>query len=314
MNTHYVLLDGRAAIAAPGQTPDVSLYEAPHADEQRAAIAQLGIDARNLAGALDADELARVDFAPGCLSIIWKQPQNVSVAAQLRFDVGSMGLFLRQGRLGVVTDGSVPVLAAQNCQGCGSGSDVFLHLLDQTVQHYLGHLKAIKQITAELGDKITSSTENQYLLQMLALGESLIYYIDAIEANSAVLAKLQAHLDRLDFTLAQIELLNDVAMDNQQCARQARIHSEVVSGLMDARGTVIGNNVSILLKKLTLINIVFLPLNLIAGIGGMSEFSMMTQGIDWRISYALFAIGMLALGWGMWHALIRVLEKRQARR
>ena len=79
---------------------------------------------------------------------------------------------------------------------------------------------------------------------------------------------------------------------------------------MDARGTIINNNVSVLLKKLTLISIIFLPLNLIASIGGMSEFSMMTHGIDWRISYALFALAMVALGWGSWHALVRLLERR----
>jgi len=39
-----------------------------------------------------------------------------------------------------------------------------------------------------------------------------------------------------------------------------------------------------------------LPLNLIAGIGGMSEFSMMTQGVDWKISYSSFLIVMVLIG------------------
>jgi magnesium transporter len=66
---------------------------------------------------------------------------------------------------------------------------------------------------------------------------------------------------------------------------------------MDARGNLVNNNMNTLLKNLTLINVVFLPLNLIASIGGMSEFSMMTQGIDWRISYALLGVVMLLIGW-----------------
>jgi magnesium transporter len=65
---------------------------------------------------------------------------------------------------------------------------------------------------------------------------------------------------------------------------------------MDARGSLVNNNVNVLLRKLTLINVVFLPLNLIAGIGGMSEFSMMTQGIDWKISYSSFLIAMVLIG------------------
>ncbi len=66
---------------------------------------------------------------------------------------------------------------------------------------------------------------------------------------------------------------------------------------MDARGNLVNNNMNILLKRLTVINVIFLPLNLIASIGGMSEFSMMTNGMPWQISYSLFGLGMLAIGW-----------------
>jgi magnesium transporter len=82
---------------------------------------------------------------------------------------------------------------------------------------------------------------------------------------------------------------------------------------MDARGTIVNNNVNVLLKNLTLINVIFLPLTLIASIGGMSEFGMMTQGVDWRISYALLVGGMALLGWATWVALVRILDKRQTR-
>ena len=50
------------------------------------------------------------------------------------------------------------------------------------------------------------------------------------------------------------------------------------------------------MKRLTIITIVFMPLNIISGMGGMSEFSMMTHGIDWKISYGLFALGMVLIG------------------
>jgi magnesium transporter len=79
---------------------------------------------------------------------------------------------------------------------------------------------------------------------------------------------------------------------------------------MDARGTIVNNNMNVLLKKLTLINIIFLPLNLIASIGGMSEFSMMTQGMDWRVSYALFSIGMVVLGWLTYVLVVRATERQ----
>jgi magnesium transporter len=155
--------------------------------------------------------------------------------------------------------------------------------------------------------------ENRYLLQVFAVSESLIYYLNAIEANGAVLVKLWANAERLAHLKQDVEFLHDVMLDNQQCARQAQIHSAVLSGLMDARGTNVNNNVNVLLKNLTLINVIFLPLTLIASIGGMSEFSMMTHGIDWRISYALLTLGMVGLGWATWVVLVQILDKRQTK-
>jgi magnesium transporter len=60
------------------------------------------------------------------------------------------------------------------------------------------------------------------------------------------------------------------------------------------------------LRNLTLINVVFLPLNLIASIGGMSEFSMMTAAIPWWVSFPCLVVGMASIGGGMAAALRRV--------
>ncbi len=54
-----------------------------------------------------------------------------------------------------------------------SARDVLLKYLFVTTRHYLGHLKVIKQITAELESKISSSMENRYLLQMFAWVKAL---------------------------------------------------------------------------------------------------------------------------------------------
>jgi len=99
-------------------------------------------------------------------------------------------------------------------------------------------------------------------------------------------------------------------LDMQQYARQANIYSSVLSGLMDARGAIINNNVNTLLKNLTIINVIFLPLNLIASIGGMSEYSMMTHGLDWRVSYTLLVLSMAAIAWLTWVVILRVFNRR----
>lgn len=49
-------------------------------------------------------------------------------------------------------------------------------------------------------------------------------------------------------------------------------------------------------RRLTLITIVFLPLSLLASIGGMSEWSMMTGPENWRFTYPLFLLAMVVIG------------------
>jgi magnesium transporter len=289
----------------------VLVYAAPTVPERQELSGNFAIDAYDLDSALDPDEISRVEFAPNRMAVIWKRPKNAALDRnQVRFDVASLGLFLHFDRLVVVLGEDTIPFSSRDFQGVATPIDVVLRLLLHTVHHYVGHLKVIKQLTAELGNKISASLENRYLLQMVALSESLIYYQHAIEANGTVLAKLRANVERMAFSPEQIEALHGIELDNQQCARQAQIYSTVLSGLMDARGTIVNNNVNLLLKKLTLINVIFLPLTLIASIGGMSEFSMMTQGVDWRVSYAVLVLGMILLGWGTWLALVRILDRR----
>jgi magnesium transporter len=141
---------------------------------------------------------------------------------------------------------------------------------------------------------------------MINLSESLVYYTNAINGNETVLVRLRSFAEKQNYPPQMIELLDDLIIENTQCYKQADVYATVFAGLMDARGTLINNNMSILLRKLTIINIVFLPLNLIAGIGGMSEFSMMTQGIHWRISYFGFVLGIVLIGWLTYFLLGRI--------
>jgi magnesium transporter len=67
------------------------------------------------------------------------------------------------------------------------------------------------------------------------------------------------------------------------------------------------------IKRLTVISVIFMPLNLLAGVGGMSEFTMMTQGVPWPIAYSGFTIGLITIGW-LTFAGLRFLEKRKIKK
>jgi hypothetical protein len=61
----------------------------------------------------------------------------------------------------------------------------------------------------------------------------------------------------------------------------------------------------VLIKNLTVVNMVFLPLGVIASMGGMSEITMMLDdfGLGWRVGYAMFTIGMVIVGVALWRTI-----------
>ena len=86
-----------------------------------------------------------------------------------------------------------------------------------------------------------------------------------------------------------------------------------INFLMDATVGFININQNKRVSKLTTISVVFMPINILAGIGGMSEYSMMTQGIPWPLAYGAFTVGMGFIGW-LTYVTLRSVEKRRLRR
>ena len=150
-------------------------------------------------------------------------------------------------------------------------------------------------VSENIEQKINTSMENKYLLQMFSLEKSLVYYLNGINSNAMLFEKIKMNSKKLGLSNDNLEILEDIIIENTQCKTQAEIYSNILPGLMDARGSIVNNNSNILIKRLTVISIVFMPLNLIASIGGMSEFSMMTKNISWIISYTLFSVGLVII-------------------
>jgi magnesium transporter len=63
---------------------------------------------------------------------------------------------------------------------------------------------------------------------------------------------------------------------------------------------------------LTTVSVVFMPLNVLAGMGGMSEYTMMTQRIPWPLAYGAFTAGMAIVAW-VTFLVLRFFEQRKTR-
>ncbi|NWA01809.1 magnesium transporter CorA family protein [Pseudomonas gingeri] len=271
----------------------VMLFSNPDAAERDLLHSHFKLDEHALASALDPDEVSRIEFHPDNLFLIWKRPLNYSGAGSLSFEVSSCGLLFCAERLLVIATDDAQLDSLGTRKALHTPLDVLLEMLFNNIHHYLGHLKVIKMVARELQQKFYASMENRHLIQMFNLSESLIYYINALHSNGAVLTRLRNHAQKEAFSEQAIGLIDDLIIENNQCYKQAEIYSNVFSALIDARGNLMNNSTNGLLRKLTLINVVFLPLNLIASIGGMSEYSMMTAGTPWWVSYPLFLTAML---------------------
>jgi magnesium transporter len=124
-------------------------------------------------------------------------------------------------------------------------------------------------ISDQVEAKISRSMENKHLLSMFTLEKSLVYYLNALNANGAVIEKLRKNAPRAGFSREQQEVLEDLAIENQQCYRQAEIYSNILSSLMDARASIVSNNLNQLIKVLTIITIAIMLPTLV-----VSAFSM----------------------------------------
>ncbi len=293
MLQRFDLINGLPKETGSNKAP-VWVYINPDSEEMELISRTHDIDKHTVESALDPDEISRLEFEEEGIFIIWKRPKNYLGSDNLLFGVSSIGLFLFKDKLVMVLPEDVTLFDQK--QHADSLMDVVINFLYNSIRHYLDHIKAMKIISREIQVKLNSSMENEYLIQMFNLSESLIYYMNAISSNLTVLIKLRNHYEKSGTEPGRSEKMEDIIIENNQCLREAEIYSSVLSGLMDARGNIINNNMNVLIKNLTMINIIFLPLNLLAGIGGMSEYSMMTMGIDWKISYGFFILGMAVLG------------------
>ncbi len=292
----FLIQDDGLVPVESGEAPILAFID-PTAEEREALRRTYKIDDHTLSSTLDPDELSRVETHPDHLFVIWKRPRDYSATDTSSFNVGSMGFFLYSDRLWIIATDDIQPDDTPKTRPMRTAQDAMLAIMHQSVHHYTEHLRAIKKVARELQEQINQSMENRHLIQMFNLSESLVYYLNAVDSNRAVLTRLRDHAPELGLTADVIPFIDDLAIESNQCYKQAEIYSTILSGLMDARGSIVNNNMNVLLKNLTVINVVFLPLGLIAGIGGMSEFGKITQGIDWRIAYGLLLVTMVILGW-----------------
>jgi magnesium transporter len=274
----------------------ISVYIAPDESERRYLVDSLKIDEHTLNSSLDPDEPSRLEFEPEHIAMICKRPKHYSTQDEFLFRILSVGIFIFKDRLVIVVAEDISLFDGKIFNKVHSILDVSLKLVFRSILHFVEHLKIINRISDELEQQVNISLENRYLLNMFTLEKSLVYYLNAVHANAVLISRLKAYTSKIGFTQENIEFLDDMSIENNQCLGQTEIFSQVLASMMDARASIINNNMNTLIKNLTIINVIFLPLNLIAGIGGMSEYTLATGKMNLKVSYGFLMLAMVAIG------------------
>lgn len=300
MIKQFKLEQGRVVEVTDGGAASILLCVDPTDAERATLTGEHHIDEHNLSSALDRDELPRVELDETHLAVIFKHPKRYSAKDNFMFRISSVGLFLYKERLIIIAPNDMAVFDGRAFQKIQNLQTLFLRVISSCISHFVGHLQVINDIANELEPKIVKSMANKHLLQMFSIEKSLVYYINAISANGRVVERLKSNAKNAatdGLTPEMLEFVDDIAIENAQCLEQAQVYADIFTGLMNVRASVVSNNLNVLMKRLTMINVVFMPINVLAGIGGMSEYSMMTNGIPWPIAYGCFTLAIIIVGW-----------------
>jgi len=248
----------------------VYVYTAPTDEEKKQLIEQYKIDEHTLNSSLDPDELSRLEFEPEHTALIFKRPKHYGAEDNFLFKVASTGVFIFKDRLIIVSGDEVPLFEGKLFMKVQSIQDIVIKLIHRSVFHFLEHLKAINMLSGDIEQLISTSMENKYLLNLFTLEKSLVYYINATNSNAVLIERLKNNASKIGLSPENLEFLDDLTIENNQCREQANIYSQVFASLMDARATIVANNLNIRIKMLTILTIAIMLPTLIVSIFSMN--------------------------------------------
>ena len=174
------------------------------------------------------------------------------------------------------------------------GADYLLYsLLDAIVDGYFGVLEVLGEKTAQVEERVLTDPGNQTLQGIYALKRELLFVRRAVWP----LREVVSGLEREESPLIAPEIkhyFRDVYDHTIQVIDTVETLRDMVTGMLDIYLSSISNRMTSVMKVLTIITTIFMPLSFIAGVYGMN-FEHMPE-LTWRWGYPLVVTVMLAIG------------------
>ena len=300
-------------------------YYQPKKEDLSVLIEPLGLHPLSIEDCIDENQIPKIDDYPRNTFILF----NAFHYTQGTLTVTEVDAFL--GRNFLVTVSSynsqnksllldIKRSVANESESARHGPAFLLHIiLDQVVDEKFIAIEALEEKLNEGEEIILSSLEHFDPAELMHLRRDLLAVRKGLFHEREVLVKI-CRKDSPFIPDKAIYLYRDIYDHLSKFFELTESYRDLVTSLMEMylsmlnnKMTNAANETNIIVRRLTFITTIFMPLTLLAGIGGMSEWSMMTGPQNWRIAYPAFLLAMVLLG-ALNYLFLKRIEKQRSKK
>ena len=221
----------------------------------------------------DTDERARYEYDDGWMLIILRIPYVKEVRSRTPYTTVPLGIIHKRDVTITVcnfeTNMMIDFVSYQQKRGEGFTDyvDMIFRLFLSSAVWYLKRLKQINALIEKSKKNLDREVNNESLIGLSRLQDSLTYFVTSIRGNENLLAKLKFKLqvDELD-----ADLIEDVNIEMSQARETTSIYSDILESTMDTYSSIINNNRNTVMRTLTSVSIIMMLPTLVSSLFGMN--------------------------------------------
>lgn len=283
-------------------------YYQPGKDDLSSLINLLGVHPLSVEDCLDEQQVPKIEHFPESSFILFNSfeySENTLLIDEVNFIIGKNYLVTVSGNH---SEGRLPLrnvieLVDLNQTVISGGPAYLMHIiLDYIVDR---KFNAIEQLEEELDKGEESLLDDVTVFDpagLVHLRRNLLNLRKSLFHEREILVKISRN-DCPFIPDKAIVHYRDIYDHLAKFLELAETYREIVTSLMELYTSLLNNQMTktsnetnFAVRRLTFISTIFLPLTLLASIGGMSEWSMITGPENWKITYPLFILGMGVIG------------------
>ena len=270
----------------------------PTEDDQRELEEQFKIPDYFMSDISDTDERARYEYDDGWMLIILRIPYVKEVRSRTPYTTVPLGIIHKRDVTITVcyyeTNMMIDFVSFQQKRGEGFTDhvDMIFRLFLSSAVWYLKRLKQISMLIDKAKRNLDKEVNNESLIGLSRLQDSLTYFQTSIRGNETLLSKLKFKLqiDELD-----ADLIEDVNIEMTQARETTNIYSDILESTMDTYQSIINNNMNNVMRTLTSVTIIMMFPTLIASLFGMNLVNGMEEK-SWGFIFALIISVLVSFG------------------